>query len=210
MPSWKNVTITIGEDSQYAADAADRIIARMRTHHDIGYQETINQIFFTGLEEERKKMGEQDPTVDKLIGKHKLALRMRKEIERQKALKRGYDLFGVERFMEMAFEEGLDLDEVEELVQQYDMRDATSWYDKVKRWLVAMLRAEGQVGVDVIKERAVARGLLTNPNDDLEEHKKQWSSIKVCASELGASSRKHRGYWCSVANGTDLDSLPIQ
>jgi len=118
--------------------------------------------------------------------------------------------FGVERFMEMATEEGLDLDEVETLVQQYNMKEASSWYEKVKRWLVATLNSEGQVSVKAIKERAIARGLLADPVSDPEEYKKQWDSIKVCASELGASSKNHRGYWCDVANGISLDELPIQ
>ena len=210
MPSWKNVTITIGDDSVYAADAADKIIAKMRTYNDIGYQETINKIFFTGMTKEQVDMEHQDPAVQNLLNKHKLAMRMKKEIDRQKSLKRGYVMFGAERFMEMAFEEGLDLDEVESLVKQYNMKEVSSWYEKVKRWLVATLNTEGQISVKVIRERAIARGLLADPSSDPDEHKKQWDSIKVCASELGASSKNHRGYWRSVADEISLENLPIQ
>ena len=211
MSVWKNITIQVSSASQYGPQIVDKLIARLRTKYGDTRYAAIVRMFFKGVEAIIKELGEEDEDVfelEELLKDHHFAIALEDEASRMKSLEKSYRTLGAEGFMRIGLEKGKSLKDIEWVIERYKIPGADSWYEKTKRWMVSLVQTLGEVDTDDIKRRAIERGILTDSLVDKVEHDRQWRSMKTCASELGLSSKSHRGYWKVVAG--DLDGLVIQ
>lgn len=207
---WKNLTIHVDDSSPHGPKACDELLSKVMTYEERNYQDAAWIVFRVGMEQKIQEYTAQgkdmSPVVD-LLREHDFIIALNEETERYRQLEKAYRTLGPEKFMDVALKKGISLDEVEHLIRSYSINTATSWYEQVKRWLIYFVQQNGERSVEEVKGAAIQCGLLADPSVDKDRYSKEWDSIKNCASELGLSSRQHRGYWRAIS---ESDQLTLQ
>ena len=206
MATWKNFEIHVDDSSTYGPKDVDEEVALIKNEQGIGRNKALCRIFDLGMKTrmEMRGKGELTPTSER----KQFILDMESEARDRERLEKAYLKLGAERFAEKAVEDGMPLEDLEFYLRVLRVPSAGSWYEKAKRWMAWYVNTEGGIAnVSDIKEKAIEVGILTDPEKDRKEHNRQWQNMKTAASEMGMTSRDHRGWWEAIAGN---DDLPIQ